>query len=240
MKKTLILAVLLLFLAGLAAPLFAQDTAYDVEGWKKRVAAPTYGVVVGTLSLRNEAGDELDTLSVPGFEMRIFNGTNVAKRGGFFVGYEVGTIFFMMSESDTYTVSDGEVSLSDFFAGTLFVLSKYGYRVDLGLKAVGVSLGVEAGMGLQVSMGGVDVVLPDSFEDDSTWVEVYAPFSLVLDAAGEAAFRLGQNFRLFARAGVMVMPQLVEINRGNTGLSDFKGEVFPALPNFRVGFALNY
>jgi len=93
-------------------------------------------------------------------------------------------------------------------------------------------------MGLQVSMGGVDV--RNVISDEEQWLEVYAPFSLVLDAAAEAAFRLGQNFRVFGRLGVMVMPQLVEISEGSTGFDDFNGMVSPAILNMRLGFALNY
>ena len=242
MRKIVFVAVVILFVCGLAAPVFSQETDYNVEGWKKRVASPTYGLALAFLPLTDEDGNELDTLVIPGFEMRIFNGTNVAKRGGFFVGYEVGTIFFVFGESGEYPAIGGAgptiVQLNEFFVGTLFLLSKYGYRLDLGIEAAGLSLGVEAGMGLQVSMGGVDV--RNVISDEEQWLEVYAPFSLVLDAAAEAAFRLGQNFRVFGRLGVMVMPQLVEISWGSTGFDDFNGMVSPAILNMRLGFALNY
>lgn len=218
---------------------------------EKRVASPTYGIVIGFLTMDDWDGNEFDTLAIPGFELRIFNGTNVGKRGGFFVGYEVGTIFFVKDDFDTYTlpIGAGTVDMipNEFFAGTLFLLSKYGYRLDLGLKAAGLSVGVEAGMGLQVSMGGIDIRADDGTDDPETWIEIYAPFSLVLDAAAEAAFRLGQNFRLFARGGVMVMPGLVEWSTSDleaegltTPDNGFTGEMSPASLNFRLGFALNY
>ncbi|MDY7028474.1 MAG: hypothetical protein SVR04_09280 [Spirochaetota bacterium] len=99
-------------------------------------------------------------------------------------------------------------------------------------------------MGLQVSMGGVDVSYEDSSGQGENWIEVYAPFSLVIDAAAEAAFRLGQNFRLFGRLGVMVMPQLVEWDssdvEGSIPPDGFNGTMSPANLNFRLGFALNY
>jgi len=257
MRKLSFVLVLVFLVCGLAAPLMAEETAYNVEGWKKRVASPTYGLALATLTIKDWDGKEIDKMVVPGFEMRIFNGTNVAKRGGFFVGYEVGTIFFTMEQSDTYSLEANsgagteELQLDDFFVGTLFLLSKYGYRIDLGLEAAGLSLGAEVGMGLQLSMGGVDVVAsdPDDGDDDDnpeTWVEVYAPFSLALEAAGEAAFRLGQNFRIFGRLGVMVMPQLVEWDTddiaydGSGPDKGFTGEVSPAIVNLRLGFALNY
>jgi len=241
MRKLTFAAVLLLFAFALAAPVLAQDSDYDVEGWKKRVASPTYGLVVGFLTMSDWDGNEIDQVAIPGIELRIFNGTNVAKRGGFFVGYEVGTIFFVKDDFDTYSFDSGTIELTpnEFFAGTLFLLSKYGYRLDLGIEAAGLSLGVEAGMGLQLSMGGIDI----SDGTNEEWIQIYAPFSLVLDAAAEAAFRLGQNFRLFGRLGVMVMPGLVEW--GNADLpaepsNGFTGEMSPANVNFRLGFALNY
>ena len=169
MRKLTFTAVLLLFAFALAAPIMAQDSAYDVEGWKKRVASPTYGLVVGFLTIKDWDGNEFDTLAIPGIELRIFNGTNVAKRGGFFVGYEVGTIFFVKDDFDTYTLPGGagivDFTPNEFFAGTLFLLSKYGYRLDLGIEAAGLSLGVEAGMGLQVSMGGIDIQADDGSDD---------------------------------------------------------------------------
>jgi len=251
MRKLTFAAVLLLFAFALAAPVLAQDSDYDVEGWKKRVASPTYGLVVGFLTIKDWDGNEFDTLAIPGIELRIFNGTNVAKRGGFFVGYEVGTIFFVKDDFDTYTLPTSgppvDLTPNEFFAGTLFLLSKYGYRLDLGIEAAGLSLGVEAGMGLQVSMGGIDIQADDGSPDPpETWIQIYAPFSLVLDAAAEAAFRLGQNFRVFGRLGVMVMPGLVEwgtddINYPSAEPSNgFTGEMSPANVNFRLGFALNY
>ena len=244
MRKLTFAAVLLLFAFALAAPVLAQDSDYDVEGWKKRVASPTYGLVVGFLTMSDWDGNEIDQVAIPGIELRIFNGTNVAKRGGFFVGYEVGTIFFVKDDFDTYSFDSGTIELTpnEFFAGTLFLLSKYGYRLDLGIEAAGLSLGVEAGMGLQLSMGGIDI----SDGTNEEWIQIYAPFSLVLDAAAEAAFRLGQNFRLFGRLGVMVMPGLVEwgtddINYPSAEPSNgFTGEMSPANVNFRLGFALNY
>jgi hypothetical protein len=244
--KNIIKGILIL-LSGifLSAPLLAQDGAFEEEGWKKRVASPTYGAVFGLLNFTDDEGNDLGSLTIPGIEFRIFNGTNVGKRGGFFVGYEVGTIIFLASDTETFPAryggTDTEAKISELFVGTLFLMSKYGYRADLGIKAAGLSLGAELGMGIQMSMGGADLYYEDSGGTGyEPWVEVSFPFSLLLEAAGEATFRLGQNFRLFARAGAMVMPSFFDIDEGSTGLSNLDGEFLPIYPNLRVGFSLNY
>ena len=174
MKKTTY--GILIALAGLAlsTPLLAQDGAFEEEGWKKRVASPTYGAVFGLLEISDDDDNSLKSLTIPGVELRIFNGTNVAKRGGFFVGYEVGTIIFLLSDSDPFPAQSGagevSVNISEFFVGSVFLLSKYGYRADLGVKAAGLSLGAELGMGVQMSMGGADFSWNDGEGD--AWVEV--------------------------------------------------------------------
>lgn len=39
-----------------------------------------------------------ETIWLPGIDLRLFRGVNVSKRGGFFAGVEVGTLFFGMPE----------------------------------------------------------------------------------------------------------------------------------------------
>jgi hypothetical protein len=240
----LLLAVLLL----LAGPLAAQEeSAYDVEGWKKRVASPTYGVVVSFLEAEDGDGSVEDPFLFPGIELRIFNGMNVAKRGGFYTGYEVGTIFFVRPETDPLTLSDGGRLVLSGMADTVFLLSKYGYRIDLGIKAAGLSVGAELGIGAQMSLGGIDIVDADN-PDNIEYVEPGFPFSMMLDAAAEGAFRFGQNFRLFARAGISLIPPLIDFGgefaldatSGTGGTEYFSLEMLPVIASARLGFALNY
>jgi hypothetical protein len=239
MKRAVPAALLLTVLMVLAGPLAAQEeSAYDVEGWKRRVASPTYGIAVGFLVPSDDSG-ELDPVPMPGLELRIFNGMNVAKRGGFYTGYEVGTFFFG-TKSDTLTLNAGGQVYLEGMAATVFLLSKYGYRLDLGLKAAGLSVGAELGIGGQMNIGGIDVYNADT--DQSVSADSQIPFSVMLDAAAEGAFRFGQNFRIFARVGASLLPPMFD---GSWNDPASVGEYFsitmtPVIISARLGFALNY
>jgi hypothetical protein len=243
MKRAVSAALLLAVLMVLTGPLAAQEeSAYDVEGWKRRVASPTYGLVVTFLEVENGDGKIQDPIPFPGIELRIFNGMNVAKRGGFYTGYEVGTILFILPETDTLALSSGNEVVLSGMADTVFLLSKYGYRLDLGLKAAGLSVGAELGIGAQMSLGGIDIVDADN-SDNVEYVEPGFPLSMLLDAAAEGAFRFGQNFRIFARVGGSVMPPLVDFSGdfpNGAGADYFSMEMAPVIISARLGFALNY
>ena len=220
-----------------AAAAFAQDSAYEVEGWKKRFASPSYGVAFAPVTIEFTDGgeDSEETLVVPGVDIRIFNGINVAKRGGFYVGHEVGTSLFFLGESDSYSTDLGPYTVEDVFCGTIFLMSKYGYRLDLGSRALGFSAGAELGIGAQ--MGGGDVTLvPENDPDNDVSPDTEGmPFGPALEASIEGAFRLGQNFRLFLKAGGLVGPALLDWDH-----EALSGEMQPVRPSIRAGFALNY
>ncbi|MDY7028475.1 MAG: hypothetical protein SVR04_09285 [Spirochaetota bacterium] len=77
-----------------------------MEGWKKRVASPTYGMVIGFLTLSDNDGNEIDQVAIPGFELRIFNGTNAAKRGGLLRGLRGGDhLLHLQRERDLHGFS---------------------------------------------------------------------------------------------------------------------------------------
>ena len=44
-----------------------------------------------------------------------------------------------------------------YSAGMVFALAKYGYRIDLGISAMGVSLGAELGMGIRIGNGDLEM-----------------------------------------------------------------------------------
>jgi hypothetical protein len=235
MKRAAVVMAVFVLLAVLTGTLAAQDNAFDVEGWKKRVASPTYGLAVGFLVPSDDSGD-LEPIPMPGIELRIFNGINVAKRGGFFTGYEVGTIFFI-AESDTIALTGGGEVYFSGLASTVFLLSKYGYRLDLGVEAAGLSVGAELGIGAQMSIGGIDIYDVNGTSEGSASTQF--PFSVMLDAAAEGAFRFGQNFRIFARIGASVIPPQFDYEGSVPGES-FGFEMSPGIINARLGFALNY
>jgi hypothetical protein len=224
---------------------YAQSGDYEVDGWKMRFASPTYGVSLATLVLTYPENDQYDeaeeTLVVPGFEVRIYNGINVAPRGGFYTGYEVGATFYTLGESYSYSVFQGgttyqDYHISDLFCGMIFVMSKYGYRVDLGTDEGGMSIGPQIGIGVAMGGGSVEIVndeTGESFSGDTDMI-----FGPMLEADIEAAFRFGRNFRVVGAIGASVSPMLEWDNESDTDA--IEGEFLPVRPTIRLGFALNY
>ena len=99
-KKVPFVVLLIFFLASGIGSVFGQTGDYEDEGWKKRFSSPTYGVALTPLELKYEnTGNDYttETIWVPGVDLRIYNGINVAKRGGFYTGYEVGVQFLFLS-----------------------------------------------------------------------------------------------------------------------------------------------
>ena len=89
----------------------------------------------------------------------------------------------------------------------VFLLAKYGYRLDIGISLMGISLGWEMGIGACIAQGGLDFKTQigndygsNSFSSEGLGIGV------MLDTAVEAAIRLGKNFRLIARLGAMLTP----------------------------------
>lgn len=231
MRRVMCVMVVLVLFGGVAAMAFGQDGAFEEEGWKKRFASPTYGVVLAPTDLDIGNGNE-DSILIPGVEMRIFNGMNVAKRGGFYTGYEVGVNLFFYSEGESYNISGTNYKIQDLFVGTIFLLSKYGYRIDLGTAAGGLSVGPQVGIGAQMGGGNVDIY--DDVSDDTTGADTDMIFGPRLELSLEAAFRFGKNFRILGLIGANVGPGMTW---SDTNIS---GEMIPVQPDIRLGFALNY
>lgn len=234
MRKAILAGVVLVLVCGVA---FAQSSDYEEEGWKKRFASPTYGVSLATLTIDYLDNGEVqeDDILVPGIDIRIFNGINVAKRGGFYTGYEVGTIIYLLGESDSYDIGGTGYQIRDLVSGSIFIMSKYGYRIDLGTEAGGFSVGFGLGIGAKMGGGSVDVYNEDTEETESAGSEAFGP---MLEAALEAAFRLGQNFRILGQLGGYVSPASLEWDSDATTV--IGGEFAPVRPDLRFGFALNY
>ena len=269
MRKICLLAMILLLLTAAAG--FAEDKDSIFGEWKGKVAAPTYGFAALPINVTGEEGGYEEDIWVPGLDLRIFMGTNVTKRAGFFYGLEVGTLVFFTPEDgetieDTWTgigTVDYTMNMS-YSAGMVFALAKYGYRLDLGISALGVSLGAELGMGVRIGNGYLELEMTDHGATDAyasrDWDAGGGSMDLVLDGALEAAVRLGRNFRLIARVGALVTPSFLIEETGQEAwwnnkdsipsvseqadaealVARYDVEVLPVIVTGRLGFALNY
>ncbi len=238
MRFLTIVLVLFSFFTIAAEESREQVSDYNVDGWKIRYASPSYGISLLMLDVSSD--DVSETIVVPGFDFRILNGVNVSKRGGFYTGYEVGATIYALSESDSFYLNDDSlnVHLAGFFAGTVYIMQKYGYRLDLGGKAGGLSLGPEIGIGIQVGGGSYDII------DDSDGEEIASggtetPFGMLMELTLEGTLRMGQNTRLFAGLGANVSnPMFDSIDGGSFNSLDI--EQLPVRPFLRGGFSMNY
>ena len=161
MKKKLIVTMLLVVMA--ASPMLFADEGVLLGEWKQNLASPTYGIAMMGLDIHSRDEDGYsETIWLPGIDLRLFRGVNVSKRGGFFAGVEVGTLFFVAPEdassfTDSYPgVNDYTVKLDTIMA-MVFLMAKYGYRLDLGIALGGISVGWEMGIGACIAQGGGDL-----------------------------------------------------------------------------------
>ena len=238
-KVSSLIIISLLFSVG--AILFAQDSAFEEDGWKKRFASPSYGISLLILEVQADGVEE--TIVVPGFDFRIFNGMNISKRGGFYTGYEVGAVVYGMGESDSFFVPDagaGEnLHVAEVMCGSIFIMQKYGYRVDLGVSAGGVSLGAEVGIGIQAAGGTIEID-DDDPATDSVSADTDDPFGMLLEITAEGTLRMGQNTRLFAGLGLMVSNPMFDDLDGTFGSPTLDIEQVPVRPVLRGGFSMSY
>ena len=88
----------------------------------------------------------------------------------------------------------------------VYLLAKYGYRLDIGFAFFGISAGAEVGIGARVVDGHIRMETSGVGGDDNfgqvEWLPSN-PFGIVADVAVEASVRLGPNFRFVVRPGFM-------------------------------------
>ena len=192
--------------------------------WKRNFASPTYGVTLfkgrlegGWYNWENAIPDEDRNFPATAMEFRIFRGVNVSKRGGFYTGVETGVLFLApFADISFYEPTMGEDMHLEYTGGLVFLMAKYGLRLDIGLAIFGVSLGAELGMGGTLFAGGFEFYT-GSREDRFAsygWGTSMANMGLIMDTALEGALRLGKNFRLVTKLGFMGAPISVPESRG--------------------------
>jgi len=153
-------------------------------------------------------------------DFRIFRGVNVSRRGGFYTGVETGVLFLApFAEISFYEPTMGKDMYFEYTGGLVFLMAKYGMRIDIGLAIFGISLGAEMGMGGTLFAGGFnfytkDPSSPEEWYAEYGWGTDQATMGLIMDVAGEGAIRLGKNFRLIAKLGFMAAPISVPESRG--------------------------
>ncbi len=281
MKKIVLLLVASLFLL---LPVFSfAQTDKELEQarswlgqWKRNFASPTYGVALfhgrlegGWYAGENQIPDDQRDFPTTAIDLRIFRGVNVSKRGGFYTGVEAGVLFLQNFTDITFNEPTiGEMHLQ-YNGGLVFLMAKYGLRLDLGIALFGVSLGAELGMGGTLFAGGFEFFTgsPDNPEVSTGFGSSSATMGLILDTAGEIALRIGKNFRLVGKAGIMAAPISIpekeykeyyydyendtwyydwgdQVTNDNdlkrAVLNQYSVEIDPFALDLRVGFVLNF
>lgn len=220
MRKIVVLALILAFFV-LPVVVFAQTDKELQQAkswlgqWKRNFASPTYGAALfharleGGWSMPNNVSDDQREFPATAVDLRIFRGVNVSKRGGFYTGVEAGVLFLQPFGEITFDEPNlGQKMGLMYNGGLVFLMAKYGLRVDIGIALFGISLGAELGMGGTLFAGGFEFYTGS--KEDPDVQEGYgsdkAAMGLILDTAAEAAIRLGKNFRLVTKVGVMAAP----------------------------------
>ncbi len=246
MKRILLLAVFFSIAGGF---IFAGDTGALV--WKPGVASTTYGIVLLPINI-TDGNKNSQTVYLPGADIRLFTGKNVTKRGGFYTGVETGALVFPLPLDDQLSSmkdsSGNDVQLTtEQFIASVFLLAKYGYRLDLGFKLFGISLGAEAGIGARIASGFFTLYGNKGTSSKASIDMGYEAsyMSMMLDAAVEAAIRIGPNFRLVGKLGGMLTPPYIMSDYSDTDtsggvLDGFDVESEPYLLTARVGFIVSY
>jgi len=207
--------------------------------WKRNFASPTYGIAIfhgqldGGWNMPQQLNDSDKEFPVTAMDLRIFKGVNVSKRGGFYTGVEAGVLFLAPFMDTTFDEPNlGEKMGLSYNGGLVFLMAKYGLRIDLGISLFGVSLGAEVGMGGTLFAGGFDFYTgpKDNPTVDEGFGSDKASMGLILDTAAEAALRLGKNFRLVGKLGVMAAPIAVSENndRNDYIFDNVNGKVYYA------------
>jgi hypothetical protein len=275
MKRGILIASLVVFavvpLVGLAQEEDPANNAYGL--WKRNYASPTYGVAIFSARVKNKGIPSTSgtfqegEFNVPALDIRIMKGTNVSKRGGFYTGVEVGAIILIPASDEVFfddvvvddptdsPYPDAYTFNVEVFGGSVFIMMKYGLRIDLGPSLFGLSAGFELGAGASLQAGGYRIV-SDIAESDSGTEEV--SLNLMVEPSLELAIRLGRNFRLMSKINVLVMPTVIQRQKeidtyvlDNVGphtpedyrryaLQQYEVELGSVGYGIRLGFAVNF
>jgi hypothetical protein len=213
-----------------------EEALAPVTGqWKKNFWSPSFGVVLYKARIEHHSAEGVTSnladnekeYYTPALDLRIFRGINITKSAGFFWGLEAGAAVFLPCEesfdadvtvNDTvgpYTGSYNNVLDSGidtfnvtFYGGTVFLMLKYGYRLEFGSPKLGFSAGLHLGTGASLFSGGYDVyagsrenpVAEGGYGTSKTTLDIATDISV------ELALRIRTNFRLFAAAGMLMTP----------------------------------
>jgi hypothetical protein len=278
MKRVLLLCLPVLMSVPFICTAQEEEPATSSYGlWKRNFAAPSYGLALYNIRVGQKGIPGLESnftesnFLMPALDLRIFKGTNVSRRGGFYTGVEVGAIVFMPFTDETFRddviIHDVDSMLNpidypdayDFtvevHGGSVFIMMKYGMRIDLGVSLFGFSAGFELGAGAALQTMGYNI-RTDIAEESSGSEQV--SFNLVVEPSAEIAMRLGRNFRLFAKVGMLVMPTIKHDRREtdtwviDNGMPDspedyrryalqgYGVDVGTVGYDVRLGFALNF
>jgi hypothetical protein len=208
----------------------AAEPKTPAAGPKRMFIAPGFGAVLYKVRVDQEGVPNVSSAFLEqeyyttALETRVFWGINITKRAGLYTGVEAGgTIFLPRTETHTdtgVTVNDQNsvpvyttppltiVFNTSINGGSVFLLWKYGYRYEFAFRRSALSVGLQLGTGLSMFSGGYDLWVGDKDNPDAemSWSTQSARLSIATEFAFETAFRIGENFRLFAAAGLLVTP----------------------------------
>jgi hypothetical protein len=250
-----------------------------IDQWKRKFAAPSYGVTLVRFRFEQDhlsgvnsffGSEDFYTLAM---DLRIFRGINVSQRGGFYTGVEVGTMVLLGGEEsfpDTGDVDDStdagpitpfawEVNVEPHGA-SVFVMAKYGLRMDIGMSLMGFSAGFDMGFGISLNDYEYDLFTDDGLNRyDDGGGKGRPDFSIITEVSLEGAIRFGKNFRLFIKPSILYLPIKFEedeeefmsnpvgdgfINSPEDYLryasGNYRLEQEGPIINARIGFSLNF
>lgn len=204
---------------------------------RTNISSPSYGLNFAILELEYGEDDNTETFIMPGFDLRHFNGVNVAESGRFYFGYEVGVALnFYLGGGSTYEIEGEKYTFTNAMAATLFLMGKHGYRRSIGNPVDGLGWGLELGLGL---MGGAGMIgFEDSegeyFDHDT---EIISP---VFEVAGEFSVRTERDLRFVGRLGIMAGAPVIDFDDWDAGVDYLSGEAVPVRITLRAGFVRDY
>jgi hypothetical protein len=212
----------------------AAEAKTPAAGAKRMFIAPGFGAVLYKVNVDHEGVPYVSSsfwdqeYYTTALETRVFWGVNITRRAGLYTGIEAGgTILLFQPEThtDTGVVVDDQNSVPVYTTppltivfktsvngGSVFLLWKYGYRYEFVFQRSALSVGLQLGTGLSVFSGGYDVWVGEKDNPDAEvhWSTQSTNLSIATDFSFETAFRIGENFRLFAAAGLLMTPMSFE------------------------------